>query len=122
MLFFPSIVTIFRITLPVEVFIDKDGYFIVHNEERFVSIIFGFFAIFCIITTALEITFDVCTVFTISKNNEWKKLSLQNQQNRMKFGFWVRLKDQSSNLQPYKKLYIRKDHEKWSIFCFYGIF
>ena len=32
------------------------------------------------------------------------------------------LKDQSSNLQSYEKWYIRKDHEKWSIFCFYGMF
>ena len=32
------------------------------------------------------------------------------------------LKDQSSNLQSHKKRNIRKDHEKWSIFCFYGMF
>jgi hypothetical protein len=35
---------------------------------------------------------------------------------------FIDLKYQSSKLQSYEKWYIRKDHEKWSIFCFYGMF
>ena len=32
------------------------------------------------------------------------------------------LKDQSTRKKTMNKLYIRQVHEKWSIFCFYGIF